>query len=159
MGDSLIPGGPGLVNKLEESRPSRTIWRNGCLVLPDETWICPGHGDDTTSAANARISQSGASAAGEVQPSVPSCRRTAPAPPGLGRVRASTTRPPTASLLNAVLVLLNLRHCYTGELAFYRCYSPEPGLLRELVGRAGRRWTVEESAAPELDHDPQREQS
>jgi SRSO17 transposase len=33
----------------------------------------------------------------------------------------------------------------TGELAFYRCYSPDIVPLRELVRVAGRRWTVEES--------------
>jgi SRSO17 transposase len=37
------------------------------------------------------------------------------------------------------------RHPRTGELAFYRCYAPEPVPLRELVRVAGRRWTVEES--------------
>jgi SRSO17 transposase len=41
--------------------------------------------------------------------------------------------------------LLIRRHCHTGELAFYRCYSPQPVPLRELVRVAGRRWTVEES--------------
>jgi SRSO17 transposase len=41
--------------------------------------------------------------------------------------------------------LLVRRHRHTGELAFYRCYSPEPVPLRELVRVAGRRWTVEES--------------
>ena len=41
--------------------------------------------------------------------------------------------------------LLVRRHCHTGELAFYRCYSPELVPLRELVRVAGRRWTVEES--------------
>ena len=41
--------------------------------------------------------------------------------------------------------LLVRRHRDTGELAFYRCYSPEPVPLRELVRVAGRRWTVEES--------------
>ena|GEM_PF-1203003 len=41
--------------------------------------------------------------------------------------------------------LLVRRHRSTGELAFYRCYSPEPVPLRELVRVAGRRWTVEES--------------
>jgi SRSO17 transposase len=41
--------------------------------------------------------------------------------------------------------LLVRRHRRTGELAFYRCYSPEPVPLRELVRVAGRRWTVEES--------------
>jgi SRSO17 transposase len=41
--------------------------------------------------------------------------------------------------------LLLRRHRDTGELAFYRCYAPEPVPLRELVRVAGRRWTVEES--------------
>jgi SRSO17 transposase len=41
--------------------------------------------------------------------------------------------------------LLVRRNRDTGELAFYRCYSPEPVPLRELVRVAGRRWTVEES--------------
>lgn len=33
----------------------------------------------------------------------------------------------------------------TGELAYYRCYSPAPVTLADLVRVAGRRWTVEES--------------
>ena len=33
----------------------------------------------------------------------------------------------------------------TGELAYYRCYSPGAVTLAELVRVAGRRWTVEES--------------
>jgi SRSO17 transposase len=41
--------------------------------------------------------------------------------------------------------LLVRRHRDTGELAFYRCYSPRIVPLRELVRVAGRRWTVEES--------------
>lgn len=41
--------------------------------------------------------------------------------------------------------LLVRRHRYTGELAFYRCYSPKLVPLRELIRVAGRRWTVEES--------------
>jgi SRSO17 transposase len=41
--------------------------------------------------------------------------------------------------------LLVRRHTRTGELAFYRCYSPELVPLRELVRVAGRRWAVEES--------------
>ncbi|MBB4689600.1 IS701 family transposase [Amycolatopsis jiangsuensis] len=41
--------------------------------------------------------------------------------------------------------LLIRRNRTTGELAFYRCYSPEPMPLRILVQVAGRRWTVEES--------------
>jgi SRSO17 transposase len=41
--------------------------------------------------------------------------------------------------------LLIRRNRTTGELAYYRCYAPEPVPLRELVRVAGRRWTVEES--------------
>jgi SRSO17 transposase len=41
--------------------------------------------------------------------------------------------------------LLIRRSIRTGELAFYRCYSPEPVPLATLVRVAGRRWTVEES--------------
>jgi hypothetical protein len=37
------------------------------------------------------------------------------------------------------------RNQTTGELAFYRCYSPNIVPLRELVRVAGRRWTIEES--------------
>jgi hypothetical protein len=37
------------------------------------------------------------------------------------------------------------RHRHTGELAFYRCYAPEPVPLRELVRVAGRRWAIEEA--------------
>ena len=41
---------------------------------------------------------------------------------------------------------LLIRRNTTGELAYYRCWSPEPVPLRELVRVAGRRWTVEESS-------------
>lgn len=41
--------------------------------------------------------------------------------------------------------LLVRRNRDNGELAFYRCYSPDIVPLRELVRVAGRRWTVEES--------------
>jgi SRSO17 transposase len=41
--------------------------------------------------------------------------------------------------------LLVRRNQTTGELAFYRCYSPKIVPLRELVRVAGRRWTIEES--------------
>jgi SRSO17 transposase len=37
------------------------------------------------------------------------------------------------------------RNDSTGELAYYRCWSPEPVSLRTLVRVAGRRWTIEES--------------
>ncbi|GAA3691498.1 hypothetical protein GCM10022267_91690 [Lentzea roselyniae] len=41
--------------------------------------------------------------------------------------------------------LLVRRHRRTGELAFYRCYSPCRVALSVLVRVAGRRWTIEES--------------
>jgi SRSO17 transposase len=41
--------------------------------------------------------------------------------------------------------LLIRRHPGTGELAYYRCYTPAPVPLRELVRVAGARWTVEET--------------
>jgi SRSO17 transposase len=41
--------------------------------------------------------------------------------------------------------LLIRRNPTTGELAFYRCYSPQPVPLRELVRVAGTRWRIEES--------------
>ena len=41
--------------------------------------------------------------------------------------------------------LLVRRHRRSGELAYFRCYAPHPVALGELVGVAGRRWTIEES--------------
>ncbi|MFE9046205.1 IS701 family transposase [Streptomyces sp. NPDC007818] len=41
--------------------------------------------------------------------------------------------------------LLVRRNRRSGELAFYRCYSPHPVPLSTLVKVAGRRWTVEET--------------
>jgi hypothetical protein len=41
--------------------------------------------------------------------------------------------------------LLIRRNRTTGELAFYRCWSPEPVPLRTLVAVSGRRWKIEES--------------
>jgi SRSO17 transposase len=40
--------------------------------------------------------------------------------------------------------LMVRRNRKTGELAFYRCYTPRPTPLAVLVKVAGRRWTVEE---------------
>ena len=37
------------------------------------------------------------------------------------------------------------RNDTTGQLAYYRCWSPHPVPLRTLVRVAGRRWTIEES--------------
>jgi SRSO17 transposase len=41
--------------------------------------------------------------------------------------------------------LLIRRNNHTGELAYFRCYAPNPVPLSVLVRVAGRRWTVEES--------------
>jgi SRSO17 transposase len=41
--------------------------------------------------------------------------------------------------------LLIRRNRRTGELAFYRCYSPDPVPLATLVKVAGLRWTIEEN--------------
>jgi SRSO17 transposase len=41
--------------------------------------------------------------------------------------------------------LLVRRNRRSGDLAFYRCFSPRPVPLSELVRVAGRRWTVEET--------------
>jgi hypothetical protein len=40
--------------------------------------------------------------------------------------------------------LLIRRNITTGELAFYRCWSPEPAPLPVLVRVAGTRWAIEE---------------
>lgn len=41
--------------------------------------------------------------------------------------------------------LLIRRNTTTGELAFYRCWTPKPATVAQLVRVAGIRWTVEES--------------
>ena len=41
--------------------------------------------------------------------------------------------------------LLIRRHRRTKELAFYRCYAPQPVTLAALVKIAGLRWTIEEN--------------
>ncbi|MFD9028631.1 IS701 family transposase [Streptomyces parvulus] len=41
--------------------------------------------------------------------------------------------------------LLARRNRRTGELAFYRCFSPHPVPLSDLIRVAGRRWTIEET--------------
>ncbi|MBV9312552.1 MAG: IS701 family transposase, partial [Pseudonocardia sp.] len=56
---------------------------------------------------------------------------------------ASTDPPPPP--VTGCWWLLARRTPRTGELAFYRCYSPTPVPLGELVRVAGRRWTIEES--------------
>jgi SRSO17 transposase len=44
--------------------------------------------------------------------------------------------------------LLIRRHPRTTELAFYRCYAPQPVTLATLVKIAGIRWTIEENSRP-----------
>lgn len=41
--------------------------------------------------------------------------------------------------------LLVRQHLTTGEQAFYRCWSPEPRSLHDLVSLAGARWAIEET--------------
>jgi SRSO17 transposase len=41
--------------------------------------------------------------------------------------------------------LLVRRNLSTGELAFYRCYTPTPATLAQLITVAARRWSIEES--------------
>ncbi|RZU74913.1 SRSO17 transposase [Micromonospora kangleipakensis] len=41
--------------------------------------------------------------------------------------------------------LLIRRNTTTGELAFYRCWTPQPATLAQLIRVAGIRWTVEEA--------------
>ena len=48
-GDTLFPGGPG--NTFGDAEAFATIMRSlreRLFVLPDDTWVYPGHGDDTT---------------------------------------------------------------------------------------------------------------
>ncbi|MDN5747840.1 MAG: MBL fold metallo-hydrolase [Pseudonocardia sp.] len=48
-GDSLFPGGPGKTNSPEEFGSLLTDLEKRVFDrLPDETWVYPGHGDDTT---------------------------------------------------------------------------------------------------------------
>ena len=53
-----------------------------------------------------------------------------------------TETEPETSGCHRLLVRRSIR---TGELAFYRCYTPTPVPLAGLVAVAGRRWTIEES--------------
>jgi SRSO17 transposase len=41
-------------------------------------------------------------------------------------------------------VLLARRHRYTGQLSFYRCWTPEPVPLSRLIAIASPRWRIEE---------------
>lgn len=53
----------------------------------------------------------------------------------------ATTERPDVGLCHVLV----RRNDSSGELAFYRCYSPAPVPLNQYVRVAGRRWTVEES--------------
>ena len=47
-GDTLFPGGPGKTRSPEEFRQIMATLEQRVFGLPDETWVYPGHGDDTT---------------------------------------------------------------------------------------------------------------
>jgi glyoxylase-like metal-dependent hydrolase (beta-lactamase superfamily II) len=47
-GDTLFPGGPGKAQDAEHFRQVMRSLRERLFVLPDDTWVYPGHGDDTT---------------------------------------------------------------------------------------------------------------
>jgi glyoxylase-like metal-dependent hydrolase (beta-lactamase superfamily II) len=49
-GDSLFPGGPGTTNRDPQRFDSllTDLEERVFAVLPDSTWVYPGHGNDTT---------------------------------------------------------------------------------------------------------------
>ncbi|MFF3912707.1 MBL fold metallo-hydrolase [Streptomyces sp. NPDC001852] len=47
-GDCLFPGGPGRTTQPEDFRSLMTGLEQKVFTLPDEAWIYPGHGNDTT---------------------------------------------------------------------------------------------------------------
>ncbi|WP_406360294.1 MBL fold metallo-hydrolase [Streptomyces sp. NBC_00715] len=47
-GDCLFPGGPGRTTRPEDFQSLMSGLEARIFTLPDETWIYPGHGDDTT---------------------------------------------------------------------------------------------------------------
>jgi glyoxylase-like metal-dependent hydrolase (beta-lactamase superfamily II) len=47
-GDTLFPGGPGKTQDADRFRQIMRSLREELFVLPDDTWVYPGHGDDTT---------------------------------------------------------------------------------------------------------------
>jgi glyoxylase-like metal-dependent hydrolase (beta-lactamase superfamily II) len=47
-GDTLFPGGPGKTQDANRFRQIMRSLREQLFVLPDDTWVYPGHGDDTT---------------------------------------------------------------------------------------------------------------
>ncbi len=59
--------------------------------------------------------------------------------------RAFVTLPLAADQHDGHHWLLIRRNRTTGELAFYRCWSPQPVPLHQLIAIAGRRWSIEGS--------------
>ncbi|HVL99964.1 MAG TPA: MBL fold metallo-hydrolase [Egibacteraceae bacterium] len=47
-GDTLFPGGPGRVTNPVEFEQIMQSLEQRLFTLPDDTWVYPGHGDDTT---------------------------------------------------------------------------------------------------------------
>ena len=47
-GDTLFPGGPGRTTTPQEFATIMDSLERRLFTLPDETWVYPGHGDDTT---------------------------------------------------------------------------------------------------------------
>jgi glyoxylase-like metal-dependent hydrolase (beta-lactamase superfamily II) len=47
-GDTLFPGGPGKTRNAERFQQIMCSLRERVFVMPDDTWVYPGHGDDTT---------------------------------------------------------------------------------------------------------------
>lgn len=47
-GDTLFPGGPGKTQDATQFELVMRSLRERLFVLPDDTWVYPGHGDDTT---------------------------------------------------------------------------------------------------------------
>ena len=47
-GDTLFPGGPGKTQSPDEFAEIMDSLRSRLFTLPDQTWVYPGHGDDTT---------------------------------------------------------------------------------------------------------------
>lgn len=47
-GDTLFPGGPGRALARVDFAAIMKSLRERLFVLPDDTWVYPGHGDDTT---------------------------------------------------------------------------------------------------------------
>jgi glyoxylase-like metal-dependent hydrolase (beta-lactamase superfamily II) len=47
-GDTLFPGGPGRTQDADAFDRIMRSLRDRLFTLPDDTWVYPGHGDDTT---------------------------------------------------------------------------------------------------------------